>query len=62
LEDPELKAFYEEITRSEARHAELFVELALIYFPEDKVRERVTFFLEKDAEAIVALPPRPALH
>jgi tRNA-(ms[2]io[6]A)-hydroxylase len=62
LEDPELKAFYEEITRSEARHAELFVELALIYFPEAQVRERVAFFLERDAEAIAALAPRAALH
>lgn len=62
LVEPEMKAFYEEITQSEARHAALFVDLALIYFPEDRVQERLAFFLEKDAEAIVAIPLRPALH
>ena len=62
LKDPDLKSFYEEITRSEARHAEMFIELARLYFPETLVQERVDFFLEKEAETIAAIPVRPALH
>jgi tRNA-(ms[2]io[6]A)-hydroxylase len=62
IQEPELKAFYEEITQSEARHAEIFVELAQAYFSEEVVQERVDFFLVQEAEAIGAIPPRPALH
>ena len=62
LEDPELKSFYEEITRSEERHADLFVELAEHYYSSNEVQERVAFFLSVDAEAISAIPPRAALH
>ena len=46
LEPGELKDFYAEITRSEARHAEMFVELAEMYFAPEVVRARVEFFLE----------------
>jgi tRNA-(ms[2]io[6]A)-hydroxylase len=58
----DLKEFYVAITESEARHSGLFVSLAKNYFPEDMVEERVAFFLEKEAEIIAAIPPRPALH
>lgn len=62
LEDGPLKEFYEEITRSEERHAEIFVELAALYFSEEMVRERVDFFLAADAEICAGLPFRAALH
>ena len=62
LEPGELKDFYAEITRSEARHADMFLELAEHYFPKELVEERAVFFLEKEAEAIAAIPPRPDLH
>ena len=57
-----LKDFYVAITESEARHSGLFFRLAKNYFPEEVVEERVAFFLEKEAEIIAAIPPRPALH
>lgn len=62
LEDPELHEFYDEIARSESRHALLFVELAEVYFPAELVQQRTAFWLEAEAEAISAIAPRPALH
>ncbi len=58
----EMKEFYIQITQSEARHSELFFDLAKIYFEDDRVEERVTFFVEREAAALAAIPPRPALH
>lgn len=62
LEEGPLKAFYEEITRSEERHAEVFIELAALYFPMPDVRQRLEFFLVADAEICAGLPFRAALH
>ncbi len=62
LEAGELKVFYEEIARSEARHADLFVELAEELFPREEVHARLAFWLEAEVQAIGAIPPRPALH
>ena len=58
----ELKEFYDEITRSEARHAEIFVELAQCYFDVSEVEERVAYFLEEEAALLPQLPLRAALH
>ena len=62
LEPGPLKRFYEEITESELRHADLFVELASHYAPADSVRTRLDFFLEAEANIVVDLKHRPALH
>ena len=62
LEDPELGAFYAEIAQSEARHCELFVELALVYFSKAQVQDRVAYWIERDAWAMASIPVRAALH
>ena len=62
LVDEELKQFYDEIARSEARHATLFVDLAVALFPREDVEPRLEFWLDREAEAIAQVPPRPALH
>lgn len=62
LEEGPMKAFYDEITRSEARHADLFVELAALYFSAEHVQDRLALFLEADAEICASLPFRAALH
>ena len=62
LEPGELKDFYTDLTRSEARHHALFIRLARHYFEEDVIRERVGFFLELEAEAISGVEIRSALH
>lgn len=62
LEPGPLKDFYTEITASEERHAEIFLELAAQYFAPETIQERLEFFLAMDAELCAQLPPRPALH
>ena len=62
LEDAEMKQFYAEITASESRHAQLFVDLAGHYFEAGMIQDRLGFWLERDAEIIADLPPRAALH
>ena len=62
LEPGPLKRFYEEITESEARHADLFVELAAHYETAESVQSRLDFFLEAESKIVADLVPRPALH
>jgi tRNA-(ms[2]io[6]A)-hydroxylase len=57
-----LKDFYEEITQSEARHAEIFIELAQRYAGSETVQSRLSFFLEQEASIVATLPARAALH
>ncbi len=62
LEDEPLRAFYMDITRSEARHHGLFVQLAQKYFDDRVIRERIDVILEHEAEVMLALPHRAAVH
>ncbi|MEX2961204.1 tRNA-(ms[2]io[6]A)-hydroxylase [Microbulbifer sp. TYP-18] len=57
-----LKTFYQVITESEARHHELFVELALEYFSRDTVQARLDQLLDAEADIAAAQPHRAALH
>ncbi len=57
-----LKQFYKAITTSEGRHLDLFEQLALRYFPETQVAHRLDELLNIEADIIVSLPPRAALH
>ncbi len=57
-----LKDFYRDITRSEARHQDLFVRLALLYFDPVTVEARLEELLEAEALIISDLPRRAALH
>src|SRR4026208_1568109 len=40
-DDAELKEFYRELWTSEAKHGNIFVKMALTYFPEEKVYRRL---------------------
>lgn len=62
LEDPDLKRFYKMLWTSEAKHGHIFVKMALHYFPEDQVYQRLDWWMDREAEAINALDIRPALH
>ena len=62
LEAGGLKKFYESIARSEARHYQLFLELAEKYFDSNRVQQRWQELLEIEASIIVGLPLRAALH
>lgn len=62
LEDNELKEFYQELTRCEARHHSQFIQLAGLYFDEKTISKRMDELLDIEAEAIAKAPIRPALH
>ncbi len=62
LEPGELKQFYLDITRSEARHHGLFLRLARVYFADEIITPRLEQVLDREAEIIDALPVRAALH
>ena len=62
LDDGELKNFYRAIARSEARHYELFLELAGDYFAEEVIEQRWQVLLDREGEIVADLPVRAALH
>lgn len=60
--DADLKKFYKALWTSEAKHGHIFVKMALCYFEEDKVYERLDWWMEREAEAISSLKIGPSLH
>jgi tRNA-(ms[2]io[6]A)-hydroxylase len=60
--DPELKAFYHQLWTSEAKHGNIFVKMALRYFDEAKVYQRLNELNEAEGKIIESLRLRPALH
>jgi len=62
LDPGELKDFYLDLTRSEARHQGLFLRLARHYFSPDVITSRVDALLDAEAEVLSKLPLRAALH
>lgn len=62
LPESKLKKFYYAIAKSEEKHYELFLELALLYFPEEKIVSRLRKLLTIEAEIVNSLIIRPALH
>ena len=61
-EDEEMKRFYKMLWTSEAKHGHIFVKMALNYFPEDQVYERLEWWIGKESEVIEKLEIRAALH
>jgi tRNA-(ms[2]io[6]A)-hydroxylase len=62
LEEGELKKFYKMLWVSEAKHGHIYVKMALEYFPEDLVYDRLRWWIEKEAEILNGLEIRAALH
>lgn len=62
IEDPELARFYTRLSKSEANHADMFARLARNYFDEQQIETRMTWWREREAEAMLAVPARAALH
>jgi len=62
LNDQELKQFYHRLWASEARHGEIFVDMTLNYFEEEDVFKRLNEMNEIEAEILVKLPVKAALH
>ncbi len=59
-EEP-LREFYRGLARSEARHQDLYADLARLYFDPAEVEARLTELLQAEAEIVADLPPKPAL-
>lgn len=60
--DNELMKFYTMLYKSEAKHGEIFLRLALEYWNVQDIKNRLDFFINKEAEICAALPFKPALH
>ena len=61
-QDAELHRFYKILWASEAKHGHIFVKMALNYFEEKQVYDRLAWWVEQEAEVINGLEIRAALH
>lgn len=62
LEDPELKKFYKMLWTSEAKHGNIYVKMALNYFEDTQVYERLEWWVKQESQIVTDLPIRSALH
>ncbi|MEN7550670.1 tRNA-(ms[2]io[6]A)-hydroxylase [Rapidithrix thailandica] len=62
LEDPELSRFYKLLWTSEAKHGNIFVKMALNYFDEKDVYQRLEVLMQEEAKILQGLKIRSALH
>lgn len=62
LPEGKLRRFYAAITASEARHGDLFLEIAQRRYPEAEIAARAWELAELEAAVMLDLPIRPALH
>jgi tRNA 2-(methylsulfanyl)-N6-isopentenyladenosine37 hydroxylase len=60
--DSELREFYHQLWVSEAKHGNIFVKMALRYFPENKVYARLDELNKAEGRILESLTLRPALH
>lgn len=60
--EPELHRFYKILWASEAKHGHVFVKMALNYFDEKTVYDRLAWWIDQEGEVIDGLPIRAALH
>jgi len=61
-DDPEMHRFYKILWASEAKHGHVFVKMALNYFNEQQVYDRLEWWVEQEGEVIENLKIRAALH
>ena len=62
LPSGDLKKFYHNLWASEAKHGNIFVKMALQYFPNAAVYTRLEELNNQEGEIIKTLPIRAALH
>ncbi|MEQ9468267.1 MAG: tRNA-(ms[2]io[6]A)-hydroxylase [Ekhidna sp.] len=62
LGEGDLKQFYHRLWASEARHGEVFVRMALNYFEDEEVYNRLEQMKQEEGVILETLPIRPALH
>lgn len=62
IQDEELASFYHMIYVSEAKHGNLFVDMACNYFPQEEVLTRWEELAATEADILHNLEIKPALH
>jgi len=62
LEDEELKKFYKMLWTTEAKHGNIYVKMALEYYPAEEVNKRLEELVDVEAGICKALPLRAAVH
>ncbi|MEX2488974.1 MAG: tRNA-(ms[2]io[6]A)-hydroxylase [Pseudomonadales bacterium] len=62
LQEPDLKAFYTSLSKSESNHYELFTNLAAVYFPKPTVQQRFHEWLTIEDRIMDSLDIKPRLH
>ena len=62
LEAGDLKEFYKNLWASEAKHGNIFIKMALNYFEEDIVYNRLSELNKIESEVLSTLPIQAALH
>ena len=60
--DAKMATFYANLAESEARHRDLFVDLAELYFDKSAVSSRLSEWLDDEAKIVSELPISAALH
>ncbi len=61
-EDEAMRKFYKMLWTSEAKHGNIYVKMALHYFDEAIVYDRLNWWVEQEGKIIDGLDIRPALH
>lgn len=61
-EDEAMRKFYKMLWTSEAKHGNIYVKMALNYFDEKIVYDRLQWWVEQEGRIIDGLEIRPALH
>lgn len=62
ITDTDLKKFYTMLYKSEAKHGDVFIELAKNYWPWPEIEKRIHFFIQLEAEICKNLEIKAALH
>lgn len=61
-DDPEMHRFYKILWASEAKHGHIFVKMALHYFSESVVYDRLAYWVDQEGKILNGLEIRAALH
>ena len=62
LSPGDMKQFYHNLWASEAKHGNIFVKMALNYFEEGEVYDRLNELNGTEGEVLRSLPVKAALH
>ncbi|MEO5572193.1 MAG: tRNA-(ms[2]io[6]A)-hydroxylase [Bacteroidia bacterium] len=62
IEDDDLKKFYKMLWTVEAKHGNIFIQMALEYYNKQETYDRLEELIEMEGKICAALPYRAALH